>query len=870
MLNGQNNKGEGLGLNFRARKLAPDVTDLFRAAQNRQFLILLAVPLIVVAGILIRRYFPPQASLPIVALAVLIITLWRYLTQRPIGYFLLASPVILVGVHFGSLLLEDRLFTIIVLSTITITFFAFFSADPLRFYQEWLFADPRISPERRQQLKTLELRPSLITLILFLAVIIVIPWLHSVTLAIAALVLYVLGLIFIHSVRTGLKPIAGTKLLFERARSVYRLYLAYPDSNDKMPGRWSYRHNLAKRRRLLFAFSSPFFLSVLLGLSFCVPWEIFGAWTIPHFPWKVPPNTTGGDYDFLLTPFLSAAQAPPSYYWAFVVALPLMFILPSLLLLACFLPAIIKLEKHRADVLSALGDEGLSQWDIFVERLRTSEKFTSRADDPSEPPIREADHFFLGFYPSTDTPALLHREILNEHALIVGQAGSGKTIMGLTPLITQILRGYHTGPTKQGIVEHSDPAPMLILDLKGDLALFNSARIEAARRGQRFLFFRLEKGSASAYFNPFADLRTENRTVIEFAELVVQALNLYHGDFYGASYYSRQHRDLLLTVLKDAKVQPQSWDELYALVLKKAGKQRHKDTTELLSTIHALTCYEQLRSAPEGKDQIHMPRLVAENEVAYFWLPYRVGNMSVKEVGKLALFAILTACAEYYEAGKPAKQTYVVIDEFQCLAAENIKAILQQARGFGISLVLALQALKDLQSPNSTDLRATVFTNTRFKQFFTVTERQEMEDLIALSGEELQYLQSTSESTTTSNTGTSHTVSTSQHPVYRPRLERDLIRAVNDAETDSLIYVTRGKGFTKLEGIPTRIQSLYPLDQDEYNKRLSTPWPKAEEVPTASQNPQTPEKIEQEARELHQDILLRASQMAKEMGGLDE
>ena len=45
--------------------------------------------------------------------------------------------------------------------------------------------------------------------------------------------------------------------------------------------------------------------------------------------------------------------------------------------------------------------------------------------------------------------------------------------------------------------------PMLILDLKGDEAMFSCVRDEARRSKREFLFFTPEKGKASHRFNPF-------------------------------------------------------------------------------------------------------------------------------------------------------------------------------------------------------------------------------------------------------------------------------------------------------------------------------------------------------------------------------
>jgi hypothetical protein len=50
---------------------------------------------------------------------------------------------------------------------------------------------------------------------------------------------------------------------------------------------------------------------------------------------------------------------------------------------------------------------------------------------------------------------------------------------------------------------------MVIIDLKGDEVLFQTAKAEAAKRGQKFRFFTLEPGKATFRFNPFSGFRSE-------------------------------------------------------------------------------------------------------------------------------------------------------------------------------------------------------------------------------------------------------------------------------------------------------------------------------------------------------------------------
>jgi len=77
------------------------------------------------------------------------------------------------------------------------------------------------------------------------------------------------------------------------------------------------------------------------------------------------------------------------------------------------------------------------------------------------------------------SPLLLHEKILAEHCYIAGPSGSGKSSLGIIPLLMQLMRGAQTKDEKP-----APPHPVIILDLKGDPALSHTARIEAERRAR--------------------------------------------------------------------------------------------------------------------------------------------------------------------------------------------------------------------------------------------------------------------------------------------------------------------------------------------------------------------------------------------------
>jgi hypothetical protein len=168
-----------------------------------------------------------------------------------------------------------------------------------------------------------------------------------------------------------------------------------------------------------------------------------------------------------------------------------------------------------------------------------------------------------------------------------------------------------------------------------------------------------------------------------------------------------------------------------------------------------------------------MPNVLKNREVAYFWLPAALESISVGEIAKLVLFNLRTAAQDWkrQHADDP-RRTILVVDELQRVAGENLRGILQDARSFGISAILANQSLRDLRSASGFDLGPAIMTNTRVKFFFT-----------------------------------------------------------SPSETDCYVYVERGKGFTEARPYPQLGNPwLHDLAPEEfgYHARLHWPLPYAE------------------------------------------
>jgi hypothetical protein len=367
--------------------------------------------------------------------------------------------------------------------------------------------------------------------------------------------------------------------------------------------------------------------------------------------------------------------------------------------------------------------------------------------------------------------------------------------------------------------------PVVIIDLKGDEVMFQTAKAEAEARGQKFRFFTLEQGKASHRFNPFDGFKSKNRSLPQLVQLVLDALGLNHGVGYGRSYYSHRSRLLLSEALKEGLKRPKgvrSFQDLYEVLteLFSDRKADFRDAFELLSVIELLTHYDQLVTT-QALDQdleadcIQMDRVLEDREVVYFWLPSALESVSVREVGKLVLLNMRTASQNRRDQGKELRRAFLFIDECQKLAGENFQEVLQQARSGGIAVVLANQSLSDLQTPDL-DLRPTVRTNTRVKMFFSVAEPEELQVLSEFSGDELQ-------STPFEET-----------EQRQPRLSTREILAVSDHPKRLFLMVNGGSGYTQFGGIPIPVETDWPISLATANERLKMPWPKLSWMPKSS------------------------------------
>ncbi len=457
---------------------------------------------------------------------------------------------------------------------------------------------------------------------------------------------------------------------------------------------------------------------------------------------------------------------------------------------------------------------GLSLWDARVERLRTS---------PFEVPfgeatIREADHLWLGTSTINDYPILLDRHILGEHAHILGSSGSGKTAIGLAPLIAQLTRQRDSS--------------VIVIDLKGDPALFAGAREEAEAAGLPFKWFTTTLDHSTYVFNPMHQSLHQRLTLHQRTELLIGAFGLKYGRFYGRDYFSDVQSHLLFRALRYQPDCPSFAHLLQLLrnrqVYQGMGRRQLEDASHIIKIVDRLASFPALNACTQhGYSQavldhaINLDDYFQSPAVLYFFLPAALESVAVAEIARLALYAALTAAAT-----KPSNHPhiYLFIDEFQQLVSSNLEIILRHARSMGIGVILANQTLPDLKTPDG-DLVPIVFSNTRFKQIFSVNDVFQQDYLSKASGEAIYELASQFESFSEGTYSSTHTVGGGVHEQIGPRHRvNDIIDFSNHPER-CLVHVNRGSGFSQFGGYSFVMACKFHIAQDEYKRREAAPWP---------------------------------------------
>jgi len=208
-------------------------------------------------------------------------------------------------------------------------------------------------------------------------------------------------------------------------------------------------------------------------------------------------------------------------------------------------------------------------------------------------------------------------------------------------------------------------------------------------------------------------------------------------------------------------------------------------------------------------------------QVAYFHLPSAIGSTGAAEIGRLALYSLLSA-AKY--AGPRRKQVYLLIDEFQIMAASNREFILQTARSMNVGVILANQSLNSLKN-HGDSLIPTVRACTRLRQVFGASDYNDHRELIETSGESLVHSRTWSQYLG-AVVGVAGGGSIAASETVTPRLRANDILLATDHPRQSILHIRRGDGYAQFGGMPFVMTSTHHISHERYLRRKESSWPK--------------------------------------------
>ncbi|MCA9078704.1 MAG: TraM recognition domain-containing protein [Planctomycetaceae bacterium] len=489
----------------------------------------------------------------------------------------------------------------------------------------------------------------------------------------------------------------------------------------------------------------------------------------------------------------------------FMIALPVGLVAMLMLIVAA--PALCRFSSTRPP-------EADASWSQVTEALQNSDNEIER------------DSLFCGRLAHDGSPLLVPRAVFKEHAHILGDSGSGKNARGLLPLAEQLVADQQSS--------------LMVIDLKGDSQEFLSSLQHCADRygndGSPIPVrqFTVREDHATFAFNPFQLPCWQRLNLFQQTDVLCGALGLIYGTDYGRGYYSSANASVLHATLKaypDVGSFAELSDRINFVTARSKGhgqsdKQGDAGThvkmiCERLASFKALNVTPDHAPAKEVSASAMDPtQLFARQEIFYFHLSTTLGPGSSPEIARLAMFMLLTTATLTDQR----RQVYLMIDEFQRVAAHNVDAILQIARSMNVGVILVNQSMADLKRD---DLVSVVETNCCYRQWFAISSPDEQHRLSRGSGETIDVLHSETTSRQRDGFDVRVTNSMGAKQIVAPRLTINDVKLASDDPRKSIALVTRGAGYSQFGGMPVVVESDFHISESEFLSRKHAPWPAA-------------------------------------------
>ena len=467
----------------------------------------------------------------------------------------------------------------------------------------------------------------------------------------------------------------------------------------------------------------------------------------------------------------------------------------------------------------------------------------------------ERRSIYLGRGRDHGDAVLFDTELLFEHMHLLGPTGTGKTTLGLQNIVTQLIR--------------RNDGPVVILDCKGDSDLFQTVLAEADLAGRTFKWFTNMPSRSTYVFNPLEQKLVRRLSLSELVGLVIHSLNLHHGEDYGRAWFAIMAWILTKRGFEETMLRPEnvtnaqhshqqrrlfpreppveSFHDLHRIVHRVIQDTDEFQAAQHLSFImESLVEFEQLNLSPRLAPNhpalvqaIHMPDVITEGHVVYFFLQGVVDAASVAQIARLAFYSLLMSAVTHQREHGVTPRIYCICDEAQIMMAKSIDNVLTQARSYGMACILSHQTLSQLNPPGGVDLRELFLSCTAAKLVFAARDPWLQDYIVKTSGLTKYFSTSyeiSSEGLLAGQIGPEYALvnGAGDCPVRiteytGPRLNaQDIANASYDPNV-CLAWIARRHGLSASQGwFP--VTMTWPISYEEHLRRIALPWPAPNEA----------------------------------------
>lgn len=358
---------------------------------------------------------------------------------------------------------------------------------------------------------------------------------------------------------------------------------------------------------------------------------------------------------------------------------------------ACFLSVALAVDWVRRLIRDRVGSLILRTPPAREDHVYVGRGFEWEAADAEQALLQDA----LAWDASRSQDLFLPERLLDQHLLILGTTGTGKTRMMELLILQAIARGE----------------PVAIIDPKGDERLLDLVRVATRKAGRPFRYFSLPVPHESISYNPVGSYTQVREVADRIAATLPSA-----GESMAFRNYAWEVVDIVARALekvgepvtlpalrKYAVDRPEELSkrartpELAELV-KRPREHYQKMISALVPSLSRLAACESLRpgwSWDQG----------AQGEVTYFFLGSLLGYETANAVAKMALLDFQSFVGRRYLRRVTAPFS-LFVDELGDVLTPEFVNILNKARGAGVRVTACAQTISDLEATLGSRARA--------------------------------------------------------------------------------------------------------------------------------------------------------------------